>query len=389
MPQLWWIDAICIDQTVEALDERSNQVRMMSEIYTTAHETVAWMGDGNSSTKSCMRIPGLLGPISRSRIYQATKQDLIPKLLALVGYSEELHTHGLRALIKNEYFERVWTLQELCLSPRSSVQCCTTKISWRAFGNGALSLLEMRTLDHIHDGRYYEGVFFYRMLWAWLRHSKDTEVLRSPYSLPLEPLLLLPFTVSLKATDSKDKVFALYGIFQRLFISVPLPDYTDSICRIYAEIAFSAIMMTETLQILESVDSEMRLADLPSWVPDWSAHDPYMRLPRLRTRASKWSTPEARRLDDRRTLTLRGKVVGNIRDRGVPMLKHSAEGGGSPFTPASLYCITVLQEWIRFAVSPDVYDDEFSVLRHPLFEILDEINVPKHPHEKALDERII
>jgi hypothetical protein len=48
-PRVLWIDAICIDQ--QNLDERSHQVRRMSDIYTMATRVVVWLGpEGDNST---------------------------------------------------------------------------------------------------------------------------------------------------------------------------------------------------------------------------------------------------------------------------------------------------------------------------------------------------
>lgn len=47
-----WIDAICIDQAEdeEALKERSQQVRVMGDIYLYARKVLVWLGPGDNST---------------------------------------------------------------------------------------------------------------------------------------------------------------------------------------------------------------------------------------------------------------------------------------------------------------------------------------------------
>jgi hypothetical protein len=49
--KLYWIDAVCIDQSAEGLEKRSKQVQLMGEIYGLAYETMAWLRSGDPSTK--------------------------------------------------------------------------------------------------------------------------------------------------------------------------------------------------------------------------------------------------------------------------------------------------------------------------------------------------
>lgn len=44
--RLLWIDAICIDQSADAADERSCQVRLMNHVYNLAQRVIVWLGDG-------------------------------------------------------------------------------------------------------------------------------------------------------------------------------------------------------------------------------------------------------------------------------------------------------------------------------------------------------
>lgn len=46
-----WVDAVCIDQTPEGLDERSKQVAIMGEVYGRAYSTLAWLGEGDDESR--------------------------------------------------------------------------------------------------------------------------------------------------------------------------------------------------------------------------------------------------------------------------------------------------------------------------------------------------
>jgi hypothetical protein len=53
-----WIDAICIDQS--SIPERSDQVRLMGEIYRNADAVIGWLGPATKHTVATMRIMGVL-----------------------------------------------------------------------------------------------------------------------------------------------------------------------------------------------------------------------------------------------------------------------------------------------------------------------------------------
>jgi len=41
-----WIDAVCIDQSTEAIKERSHQVQIMGQVFSAANSVCVWLGDG-------------------------------------------------------------------------------------------------------------------------------------------------------------------------------------------------------------------------------------------------------------------------------------------------------------------------------------------------------
>jgi vancomycin permeability regulator SanA len=51
-PRLFWIDAICINQT--DLEERSAQVLKMKDIFEKANDVVIWLGVGSDETALAM-----------------------------------------------------------------------------------------------------------------------------------------------------------------------------------------------------------------------------------------------------------------------------------------------------------------------------------------------
>jgi hypothetical protein len=75
------------------------------------------------------------------------------------------------------------------------------------------------------------------------------------------------------ATESKDAMFALFGVLQKMDFGIPPPDYSKSMEDIYTEIAKFVILNDDSLQILERTAQHDTLSSLPSWVPNcrWDA----------------------------------------------------------------------------------------------------------------------
>ncbi|KAF7531499.1 hypothetical protein G7054_g8799 [Neopestalotiopsis clavispora] len=90
----FWIDAICINQ--EDTKERNHQVGIMKDIFTKASLTVAWLGVDEET----------------SRLLSQAEQTLFPE--------RDLVSDLLERLACNDYFQRMWIVQEMILSPKLS-----------------------------------------------------------------------------------------------------------------------------------------------------------------------------------------------------------------------------------------------------------------------------
>ena len=74
-----------------------------------------------------------------------------------------------------------------------------------------------------------------------------------------------------RTTDPKDKVYALYGLLQRLGVRLPAPDYTpeNSLEQAYTGFTHSIIEWHHSLEILMEASGSWG-SNAPSWVTDWS-----------------------------------------------------------------------------------------------------------------------
>lgn len=88
-----------------------------------------------------------------------------------------------------------------------------------------------------------------------------------------ELLTLLGLTSSCSAGDSRDKVFALFGIVVDADQHRLSADYTKTPEQVFFETAYFLIQQSHTLDILSFCTKRpirSTSSDLPSWVPNWS-----------------------------------------------------------------------------------------------------------------------
>jgi len=98
-----WIDQICIDQS--SVRERNHQVGMMTSIYAGSYGTIIWLGD----IRGCPDAPLLLGDPNARDYHCAARTQDSSKAIASVS--------------RDEYFTRLWIVQEVILSTRRKVLC--------------------------------------------------------------------------------------------------------------------------------------------------------------------------------------------------------------------------------------------------------------------------
>jgi hypothetical protein len=98
IPKTLWIDSICIDQSPEAIDERSQQVNMMSEIYRNASHVVVWLGESDSRTEKALNrlmelSAELVDTLHENR--RRNQQEFRDRVKRLVSRKYEIHSRSI------------------------------------------------------------------------------------------------------------------------------------------------------------------------------------------------------------------------------------------------------------------------------------------------------
>jgi hypothetical protein len=301
-----WVDQLCINQ--EDLLERSQQVRLMSQIYRSADRVVVWLGEDNTNPGTAPQAFKLLcdavthysgargvEPASFHSAHNNVFYESSPEVTLPTASSRSWE--AVKTFFNLEWFWRLWVVQEIALASDAIMLWGSSSISWSYVGLAAAFL---RTNHYELMAKYnmpgiYNAYIMYRI-------SNNDDV--AP-PLNLKFLRLLTCTRQFGATDDRDRIFALLGLRSADFdnsssgvcnnngnrtdihitdvrseknneVKVTLfiePDYTKSMREVYRQAARRIIQQEGNLSILCSVQHGDSLSDSTeeeSWVPMWN-----------------------------------------------------------------------------------------------------------------------
>ena len=152
-----------------------------------------------------------------------------------------------------EYFNRMWTLQELCLA-----------------GVGGALLLSRGVEDTLKAIYYIQrkvggsSIPSFKKFAAYgeisLAMSEDTR-------LPLRTLVML--SAGRRSQNPRDRIYALQGLMNDKLNPLLKPDYTLSVAEVYSNVARYFVFTDAYLDALCGQQLHDRIEGLPSWVPDF------------------------------------------------------------------------------------------------------------------------
>ncbi|PVH71200.1 HET-domain-containing protein [Cadophora sp. DSE1049] len=269
--KLLWIDSICIDQT--NIQEKNQQILLMQDIYRRATQTVVSLGDTGDAHLAIQ----LLGELN-------IELQLHPHYEVLAKYKHEVHSSrflALNKLVRSEWFDRVWVIQEVAMSSNIQVYYGNERLGWNELltllfpnpGGGTYSSVNLCQAIFPHEG--IDGKLRDPME---PHHSYVMDTFRRQMQqnkkMPLFHLLYN--TLSFRATKRLDNVFALQGICEEMFLRKP--DYNRSDHDVFVETATDILCSTQdhrlSLLSIAGTGFGRVMTDLPSWVPEWGGGEP-------------------------------------------------------------------------------------------------------------------
>lgn len=346
---LIWIDGICINQ--DSVEERNIQVGMMGKIYSSCSQVIIWLGVSDFHSPYAMEVIKVLSTIPKEKyiglqITDLEDWDIYPQL----GIEEVETWKWLEytAFLQRTWFSRIWVVQEAFLPGDIVVICGSDVVKWteitacaqilRETGLGnLLTELLIETVDDVEGTVYVNNTLNNQSVFQSMRERATLEKVEMGRVLDLEKLLY--YSRFFDATNPKDKIYAIHGIWEKGGKTIPddmKPDYKSdqSTGSVYTRAGWEMIFETKDLNILSLVEDYSLAAQnptsvraigniLPSWVPDFSSSSnpqPLAGNPRPQVRSERWNAsqgipfelPSLPPLETRHLLPIKGYKLDTI-----------------------------------------------------------------------------
>lgn len=210
-----WIDAICIRQDDPA--ERALQVSYMRSVYENATRVVVWLGLKDATMRRAFAFAQQLALLTAAlhadapEALQAPQQVheynlQIRNIILDAMRSSPDDTNALDALFRNEYFERVWCIQEVAAAGNIIAKCEDLEIDFDALLLNVPLVVDYRGLTPDTSGL---------RMWLAMAMMKGAGLEGRPRTGPpgsLGPILqVLMMIKNMKSTNPVDRIFAMLG----------------------------------------------------------------------------------------------------------------------------------------------------------------------------------
>jgi hypothetical protein len=313
---LVWIDALSIDQFNRS--ERTQQVRLMRNIYTKAEVVAIWLG---SETDDSGLAVSLIKEIAAKADSPAHIRSLITSNMAKPAFV------GIVALFERNYWRRLWVVQEVSNARRVMVYCGFTKVPWTVYQTASRVFRQYRGEldDYFHGSSSYgtsQHQFTYSQVLVHQGPSSLPDV-RSHMLLGDEESFLEVMCACRRklCADPRDKVFGILGVLPEAIRSEFPMDYNQSVKEVYINAIDYILATTERLDVIcESIHFPLHTnsADLPTWVPDWSHIPETASLGRMcKFSAADNTTARCNLIDERRKLEVTAIPLDTISVHGI------------------------------------------------------------------------
>jgi hypothetical protein len=289
-----WIDALCINQA--DFEERSSQVLLMGNIYSSASEVLIWLGLSRPGIEDLVWAVTEFNPRLNSL---ASAND--PRLF----YGNIWHPAFCEAMgIENpvtrfiqivefyascRWFTRAWVSQEVILCKRHRVLCGTIELEWNAIIDLAMNLRAFGYAEGINCYMKLQNprrsISWFDELLLWNNLRKFCEEQGSHASASGNNDLAFGFLSEVliasrcfKCLNPLDKIYSFLGIARPGFSdNDPIdkyirPNYHASVIEVFSTTTMHILHGTslDLLAVATRHPDQAPIAGLPSWVPDFT-----------------------------------------------------------------------------------------------------------------------
>ena len=273
-PRLFWIDALCIDQ--ENIPERNHQVSLVRDIYKRAQQLYVWLGPGEKySNHRCA--------LDLMKTFAAAQRQARSTEAYLVRHPSSEQWQAFAKLLQRGWFERMWVIQELAMGLKLTGQdatvflCGSHRFGLEVLKDACRWCLEMvpnlrpDAQDSAAISNILDGAKRVLVLCDLTNNRAPMELKHQQWRQWL--LAKVAATRDKKATDPRDRLFALYGFLHDAGAEyVPVADYSKAVNEIFHQFAQEYVIECQSTDIFSEVEEPdlRRMQGVPSWVPDWT-----------------------------------------------------------------------------------------------------------------------
>ncbi|KAI4199774.1 MAG: hypothetical protein LQ350_004401 [Teloschistes chrysophthalmus] len=289
----FWIDQLCINQ--DDNKERSSQVLLMGEIYSSTKQVIAWLGLGDAKSDKAVDFVEMLFKEIQDMKRQGKQSTLAPLMASaprlrtfLPEMQRERKWDALSLLLRNTWFERVWVMQEVIMACSQMAEDVRpedhTLLSFEKRTISFDKLAEVLAIlerDHLVLNLIYDrensdgtkdqgtdppGVNALR-LFSSFRELRDQAV-------PVRLSTALDRSWRFKATNPRDKLYAVMGFCDDCADPRLSPNYdadVEYIYQVWTEVLLERPHEHALPLPMAGVGLRRLEPTLPSWVPDYSS----------------------------------------------------------------------------------------------------------------------
>lgn len=174
----------------------------------------------------------------------------------------------LRALGDRQWFRRLWTVQEYCLSLDANFICGKHKLHV----SKGFPTLQRFFEDMTEDPGTMGILLLPPHIQAYREVFEGTRVeLMSGTKISLAAWQILASGRSQTASNPRDSIYGLQGLLQKHGVDLPDPDYSKTVELVYTNATRAIIKYDKALNVLLETDDDRQYLKLPSWVPTWNS----------------------------------------------------------------------------------------------------------------------
>lgn len=263
-----WNDAICIDQTDYGAEERAKQVRLMTNIYSSARKVLVYLGEADEHTPQAIELIGRIERAARNtpRDDQRTSAQWISDN-GIPRVNESTRWEPLKAFFRRDWFRRKWIIQECVVAVEPIFFCGEWTMSW-----DSMQLVIHTLYRHglgIHNYTTYSEVTEGEELQQGLKAMRYMAKLKEAWKQNCRyPIMEIAYQMQLsQAKDERDHLFALLGLTVDGDAEELDPNYKDyTFCENSIRYARYFLKRQENLEVLYRAGMQGQTLLAPSWV---------------------------------------------------------------------------------------------------------------------------